>query len=122
LLSFLVDANDKRAQENFKIDTGCSIDLVISRELANSLELPISGTKRVRVPSGQVEMEFCTAPISISFVTGRGSTRTFTTTKTVIGERSLLGKPALEYLRITLPKGASEGVVYIFEVEEDTIG
>ena len=113
----------RHVDANFKIDSGCGVPLVISQELVNELELPIAGRQRYRVPSGEVDMDYSETPVSISFTTGRGSTRTFISPKTVVGKRNLLGKQGMQFLRITLPEGATDGVVYIFELEDDdTIG
>jgi hypothetical protein len=113
---------EKSAEINFKIDTGCGVPLVITQDLANKLELPITGEKEYRVPSGVAAMQYSDEPVSISFTTGRNSVRTFISPRTVIGTRNLLGKSAMQFLRMTLPEGASEGIVYIFELDDDTIG
>ena len=110
------------AEENFKIDTGCRVPVVITTDLQAKLNLPISGTKTMGFPSGLANMEYSETPLKISITTGRESIREYVALKTYIGSRNLLGKQALTNLGVSLPPGASEGVIYIFEVDDDTIG
>jgi predicted aspartyl protease len=117
LLSFPNPSNSISA--NFKIDTGCRPDLVITEDIVQALGLTMSKTKTVPLVQGSQVFSYTEEPVNIQFTTGRNTVRTHNTTRTFLGGYNLLGKQAMASLGITIPRDASPGVIFIFDFPDD---
>ena len=115
--------NQKIVTANFKIDSGCRPDLVITQELATELGIVADQFKSVPIISPTATdpqvFPFTENPVGIAYTTGRTFIRSMNSSRCFIASKNLLGRMALAELGISLPADASKGVVYIYDFDDE---
>lgn len=109
----------------FEIDTGCTavngnIKVVITKEVADILQLHGSEQRNIRTGSGLMPFSVSYSPAKIELISGRESIRSYNTQSICLdGNKLIIGKKAMTEMGIGIPKNCEAVALYVFSNPDD---
>ena len=106
---------------NFLLDTGCTaVDVVITKEVADILQLHGSEQRNIRTGSGLMPFSVSYSPAKIELISGRESIRSYNTQSICLdGNKLIIGKKAMTEMGIGIPKNCEAVALYVFSNPDD---